>query len=745
MPLFVSAPPRSPTGRAAKLGLALGLIGLIASLLPVAFVLDEVLGLGALFIARGPIAPPPEVVVVGISRESARTLGQTTELDSWPRGLHAQLVDRLSAEGVGAIAFDLMFHEPRDGPGDGLFAAAVARAGNVLLLEETGDSDVIALGGASTGRLERRTPPLPLLKAGALGSAPFILPMVPVRLAQAWTFDRVTDDTPSLPALALQAHLLPYYEDLVRVLERVGPGSTQRWPATRAAVQEQRDLELTVGALRRTLRGDAALRDAALDELANGRYDAATVAAVTTLLDLYAGPSSRYVNFYGPARSLQTVPYDRALAGTSGLDFAGKVVLVGLSEPRQPRQLDDFYSVFSQTTGINLSGVEVGATVLANLLEHRALEPLPLPLHIALVVVFGIIFGALIGRLPMLRASVVAAGVAVLYFAGAYWQFTSYYTWLPLAVPLLVQLPVGFGAAVWWNYREVAAQRERVRTALGYYVPKSLARRLTEQSAMMGDANRQLLHGTCLVTDAEHYTSVAETLAPAALAALMNDYYQAIFRVVQTYGGEISDTAGDSMIAVWASAVPDEAGRVRAMQASLAILQAVEEFNRTHPQARLPTRIGLESGEMLLGNIGGEQRYEYRAIGDIVNTASRIQGLNQLLGTRVLFSASTLEGTTELATRDLGTFLLRGKRLPVRVLEPLTASGCEIDHDSLAAFAAALTAFRAGAWSEAHDGFAAFAARYPADGPSRYYESLARDWRQNPPASWPGAVRLTAK
>ena len=79
---------------------------------------------------------------------------------------------------------------------------------------------------------------------------------------------------------------------------------------------------------------------------------------------------------------------------------------------------------------------------------------------------FGIIFGALIGRLPMLRASGVAAGVAVLYFAVAYWQFTSYCFWLPLAVPLLVQLPVGLGAAVWWNYREVAVQRERVRTAL---------------------------------------------------------------------------------------------------------------------------------------------------------------------------------------------------------------------------------------------------------------------------------------
>ena len=129
---------------------------------------------------------------------------------------------------------------------------------------------------------------------------------------------------------------------------------------------------------------------------------------------------------------------------------------------------------------------------------------------------------------------------------------------------------------------------------------------------------------------------------------------------------------------------------------------------------------------MLLGNIGAEQRYEYRAIGDIVNTASRIQGLNQLLGTRVLLSAATLDGTTRLRTRDVGTFLLRGKRLPVRVLEPLAASGGQLDDESLAGVRGrARRRFARGAWQEAHERFAALAARLPDDGPSRYYERLA--------------------
>jgi adenylate cyclase len=705
------------------------------------YTLEEALGLGALFAVRGPSPAPTEVAIVGVSRDAARAVGQTTELDTWPRDLHAQLLERLSAARASTVAFDLTFHERRTDGGDALFAASIERAGNVVLLEWT-RSDVTQHGD-SQAWVETRIPPLPELKAAALGSGPFVLPTVPVEVGQFWTFGRGSDDIPSLPAVALQAHLLPYYEQLLKLVEEARPGAAARWPQTRAAVRERRELEATMTTIRRTFQGEPGLAAAAQRELDRGGFSATAHSALRALLDLYAGPSSRYLNFYGPARSFRTLPYDQALtaAGDSGL--AGTLVLVGLSEPRQPEQQDDFISVFSQSTGVNLSGVELGATAVANLLEQRTVRPLSLPAQGALIVALGVAFGLLVGRATVGRAAALAALAGVLYFAVAYWQFTSSYVWLPLAVPLLLQLPASFGTAVWWSYRDVAAQRERVRAALGYYVPRSLVSSLTEETLTPG-ANPQLLHGTCLVTDAENYTSVAERLPPADLAALVNDYYQAIFRVVKAHGGEISDTAGDSMVAVWASGTPDVTARLRAAQASLAILDAVEEFNRAHADSPLPTRVGLETGEMLLGNIGAEQRYEYRAVGDIVNTASRIQGLNQLLGTRVLVSATTLAGI-DLAARDVGTFLLRGKRLPVAVLEPISGSRCGLDAPSLAEFAAALAAFRRGDWQAAQTGFAALAARYPSDGPCRYYDALSRSMKQEPPPNWSGAIRMTAK
>jgi adenylate cyclase len=150
---------------------------------------------------------------------------------------------------------------------------------------------------------------------------------------------------------------------------------------------------------------------------------------------------------------------------------------------------------------------------------------------------------------------------------------------------------------------------------------------------------------------------------------------------------------------------------------------------------------------MLLGNIGAEQRFEYRAVGDIVNTASRLQGLNRLLGTRILASGVTLESLSEFLARPLGTFVLRGKTEAVPVYELFAASGRAAPdiRALLDPFAAALELFRAGLWPAAHGAFTSLLERFPADGPSRYYTELCLEYRRRPPADWNGAVSITVK
>ena len=124
----------------------------------------------------------------------------------------------------------------------------------------------------------------------------------------------------------------------------------------------------------------------------------------------------------------------------------------------------------------------------------------------------------------------------------------------------------------------------------------------------------------------------------------MNRYYAVLFEPVKRHGGLVQDVVGDSMLAIWATTEPDASLRNRACLAALDIAAAVDRFNADSGRLALPTRIGLHSGRLLLGSVGAMDHYEYRAVGDIVNTATRLEGLNKHLGTRMLVSADVLEG-----------------------------------------------------------------------------------------------------
>jgi adenylate cyclase len=725
--------------RAAACGGVVAGLGLLLSLTPNVLELDETVGLGLLFSARGPIPPPADVVLVNISRDSAAGVGESEEVDEWPRSLHASLVDSLSAAGAEAIAFDIIFEEPR--PEDGVLAAAILRAGNVILVEKVETEEIGSSGSDVHAVLEIRVQPVAELKAAAVATAPFTLPKVPIRVGQFWTFGRAAADTPSLPVTALQVYLLRRYDDFVTVIGKVRPGLLDEIPSSRAQLVATGDFGSLMRRIREEFQRDPkfapALR-AALQRDPRGD-------ALRALIDVYAGPNSRWLNFYGPPRTIRTIPYDLAATSSSTLDVNGKMVFVGFAEPRQSEEKDFFYSAFSENTGANLSGVEIGASAFANLLEQRSLTPLSMPMHLLLVLGWGLLLGIVVGACTSTRrALALAALAAALYAIAAYWAFARHAFWLPVLVPLFVQVPAAALVAVSVNYLQLMRRRESVEVALGYYVPRAIVNRLAEQSVSAA-TSRQLLQGACLFTDAEEYTTVSEALRPEELAMLMNDYYRVMFGVVERHGGMVSDTSGDSMVALWATAKPDASSRLQACRAALEIIDAVAEFNRGREGLQLPTRVGVESGEVLLGNIGAEQRFEYRAIGDIVNTASRLQGLNRLLGTRVLLSAATAAGVAGLVTRDVGTFLLRGKRTPIRVHEPFGFGAVTPGLEALGtSFAAAVLLFEEQRLSDAEHAFAEILARFPADGPSAFYAGLCAEYRSRP-RPWAGAISVAVK
>lgn len=713
----------------------------MASMVPPVAALEKDIGLGWLFGLRGARPAPAEVVVVTIDRLSSDALGLPNKPSKWPRLLHARLVRKLKDLGAQVVVFDVIFEEARDYVQDAEFAQACREAGNVVLFEYLKQESP---GGVDSGLLvETVVPPLSELAHAAAGLAPFPLPKVPVKVSDAWLFKTGAGDVPTLPVVALQLYARPFQAELLRVLNEMATEQGFEAPASDqnpvAFAQDLRQLFLTHPRLAASLR--ARLRDQAT--VANPRARAVLAA----LVDAYSGPSSRTLDFYGAPRSIATVPYHQVLDGQlSAADIAGKAVFVGFSEQLQPEQKDGFYTVFSQPSGLDMSGVEIAATTFANLLEGRSVKPLPLSLHFLALAVWGLALGTLL-LLPAVALLPTTAALGAAYLGLAYYAFAGEGTWLPVVVPLLLQLPLAILGALLWRYLDVRRERQRIRKAFAHYLPGPVVDALSRGTADM-TTKPEVMHGICLATDAEQYARLAERLQPEVLHTLLNQYYDTLFEPVRRRGGFISDVVGDAMLAIWAARTAQPALRGQACHAALEIIEAVDAFNRRTRDANLPTRVGLHCGAIALGNVGAGDHFEYRAVGDIVNTAARLEGLNKQLGTRVLVSQHMIDGMEDIVTRELGSFRLSGKSQPLVIHELLGRAG-QVDaavHERGAVFAQGLRAFRAESWGQAVETFQMLLAKFGDDGPSRYYLHLCElHAKDPPPAPWDGVIIVRQK
>jgi adenylate cyclase len=741
------------------LGLAVGLAGVIASLVPAVLRWEEEVGLEWLFRLRGARTPPADVVVVSVDEASAAVLELPTEsIPQW-RFQHAALVEKLRSVGAEVIAFDMFFGRPQT-EHDPLLAATIRTAGGVILT-----SQLRRQSHPDGSWCDQLIPPIESLTRSATATAGFTLPVWPLKTAQFWTWkdfvrcdpQRTVSQMVQLPAVIVQAWALPAWGEFLALLREVRPQAAQGFPADSDTLLREGALERAMLGLRQRFRSDPTLGPqlrASLARRAAAPPDARDRARrLQAMINLYAGPDSHYLNFYGSSRSVTTLPYYRVLrdgppSSPEGIpvDLRGKIVLVGYSAKLQPEQQDGFPTAFSEH-GLHLSGVEIGATAVANLIENNPVRVLPLPAHWTGMFLWGALLGMMCLLLPIPLAIGFGMLVGPMYLAYTWYQFNTSNVWLPLMVPLFLQTPLALSGAILARYLQARAQRERIQQAFGYYLPPDVVSRLADDAAHVKDSSQRLF-GTCLATDAEQYTRLSESLPPEELRTLMNEYYEALFREVERHGGIVSDVIGDAMLAIWATPRPDSRARAGACQAAVAIATALAPFNRARPGRELPTRFGLHSGPIVLGNIGAGQHYEYRAVGDIVNTANRIQALNKQLGTRALVSAETLAQTDGIAAREVGTFLLPGKTSPLRIHELLVNGEADspASRDHATRFAAALASFRSERWDEAERLFRAIAEDYPTDTVAHFYARLCGQYRATGGVPLEqGAIRIESK
>jgi signal transduction histidine kinase len=473
-------------------------LGLTASLLPYGYDLEESIGLGVLFKLRGERQAPQDVVVIAIDKASADELRLPLDPKQWRRSYHARLVQKLADEGVRVIAFDLMFDEARLAAEDRVFANALREARNVVLLGYL-DREAIPLkdrSGRVTGEMtvDRMRPPTSVLAQEAAAIAPLPLPKVPVTVSQFWTFKDSAGDFPTMPVTAFQMFAFPVYDDLINLLQKAldDPRIAQakEEPMSRASIIEaqrlvglkKEDVEVPgavhglIRSLKEVLGNNALLSEIMMRELENPTersLDARSSEILKALLNMYQNDNSRYLNFYGPARTITTVPYFQAfqlpqpvVVDGKALDFKGKVVFIGASDIYPYQQGDTYHTVFSQPNGLDLSGVEIGATAFANLLEDLPIRPIDFRVSLLTILLFGIAVGMLCFLLRPFLALVCSVGLIIVFVGIAYYQFKIAGIWAPVIVPLGVQGPFAFVAAVSWKYfdtRKLEAAHEQLK------------------------------------------------------------------------------------------------------------------------------------------------------------------------------------------------------------------------------------------------------------------------------------------
>jgi adenylate cyclase len=743
----------SRLSKAILLGVLLGFVGLLASFFHSVHEIEEDAGLGLLFAFRGFTEAPADVVVVSIDKESSERLRVSDDPDRWPRSLHARLIESLASQGAAVVTFDVYFVEPRLTEEDAALAEAVRKAGNVVLAEPLRAREVPSTElngfGAPEHRIVKIVKPLDFLLECAAGTAPFVLPRMPLKVNQYWTFQPSAGDSPTFPVVAFQLFTLPLYEDFRRLLKKAHPDHAEILPEDARAAIASGGVMNFIRRIRRTFENDPLLAEKMLRELDRSdfaRADAKKHRLLKSLINLYGGANRRYLNFYGPPRTITTLPFHEAVAA-GNLEVNGKAVFVGLSEVLLTERQDNFYTVFARDNGVFISGVEIAATAFSNLLEDATVNPISSQRYLVVILVWGILIGSICKMTSTPLAALATLSLACCYFFLGGYQFKTDGTWYPIAVPLFLQAPLGFFGAALWNYIETNKERQNMRKALRYYVPSEIVNELATNAADVKQGG-QMVYGACLFTDAAGYTTVAEKMGPRELRDFMHPYFEAIFEPIRQNGGMVVGMEGDSTFAIWKGVGPDAALQRQVCQAALGVARAVNDFNRAVDELKLPTRVGVHAGPIFMSHIGAGEHYQYGATGDTVTTASRLDGLNKHLGTEILVSEEITRDLSGFVLREAGRFLLKGKAQPVTVYELLCRAeecrddqkrGCEI-------FSDALQAFRRRSWDAAQIKFEESNKILGEDRLSKFYLKLCEDYRDVPPGeSWQGIIPLEEK
>ena len=555
-------------------------VGVLAAAIGIAtYATDALQGLeynsiDARFSARGDQTPSPEVAVVAVDD---KTFSKLDLQWPFPRSVHGRLIDRLSADGARAIAYDVQFTAPTVPREDNALVEAVARAGNVVLVTSEVDrhGHTRIFGGDAILR--------------QIGARPANSTVIPDADGAIRHFPYAFQGLKGFAVVAAE----------VGSGEPVGPG-----------------------------------------EFESG-----------------AG----WIDYAGPPKTVPTYSFSDVLEGrVPPSRLKGKIVVVGASAPA----LHDI-----QTTpfgGSYMPGAELQANAIATVLDGLPLRSAPGALEIVLIVLLAAAATVAGFALRPVTAFLVALAAGALYLVAAQLAFNAGLV-LTVVYPLLALLVAAVGILA-LQYLLVAFERQRVLFTFSRFVPEDVVDEVLahgEDDLQLGGVRRE---ATVLFSDIRGFTSFSEARAPAEVVEVLNRYLSEMTDAVMDHGGTLVAYMGDGIMAVFGAPIeqPDHADRaIAAAQEMLEVrLPAFCEWMRDAGYGDgFAIGIGLNSGEVLSGQVGSKRRMEYTTIGDTTNTASRLESMTKGSGFPIFIADSTRtarrQGDPELV--PVGEFEVRGR------------------------------------------------------------------------------------
>jgi adenylate cyclase len=253
-----------------------------------------------------------------------------------------------------------------------------------------------------------------------------------------------------------------------------------------------------------------------------------------------------------------------------------------------------------------------------------------------------------------------------------------------------------------------------------------------------------------MFTDIRGFTSLSERLAPDRLVELLNEYFTAMTDIIFKYRGTLDKYIGDAIMAFWGAPYPQPEHAELACRTGIEMIHALEELQLRWRQQGLPyidIGIGINTGSMLVGNVGSLRRFNFTIMGDNVNQAQRLESLNKAFGTRLIISDATYRYVQgKFPTRELDLLRVKGKAHPVMIYQVFTSENGLLGRpDLLDRFHSGLRAYRVGQWNEALASFGQVMREFPEDGPSRLFVDRCWDLLQEPPEEWDGVFVMKSK